>query len=567
MNKTITMNLSGMIFHIEEDAYERLNKYLATIKGYFMNSEGKDEIMNDIESRIAEMLQEKVSQTKQAVLMADVESVISQMGKPEDFAGDNPQTESTQENPYEKVNTNTGRRRRVFRDTDDKVLGGVCSGVANYFDFDPIWLRGAFAISFFVFGSGLLVYIILWIIMPEAKTTAEKLEMRGEKVDVNNIGKAVSEEFEDLKKRMKDFGDGIDTKNTTERVKRSTSRAGDFIGDVLRNIFAILGKIFSVAFIIFGLIFLIILLATLFGKNLIHVNNNDTAFSFNIYDMMSSTFPEGLSIELMVTGLVLFFGLPLLSLIYSGIRYLFGIKQKNKIVSYTSSILWLTGLVILIYGVFRITDDFSQDASNKERIALVNPHSDTLYLSAPKISTYGYNDDDVYDSRIRIDNWTLLSNGGKTSSFGYPTLDIVYTDSDSIELVAIKSASGPNKKEAAYRANHISYNIIQKDSLLEFDPQFQIEGDNKWRDQGVKLVLKVPRNKVVFIGASMKYIIYDVDNVTNTFDHDMVNRRWLMTKDGLQCIDCDGLDDYRDQHPHHPVPPVSPDAPEDPSEI
>ena len=147
MNRTITMNLSGIIFHIEEDAYDRLNKYLATIKGYFKDSEGRDEIMSDIEGRIAEMLGEKVSTTKQAVLIIDVESVIAVMGKPEDIASENdiPPTNSNnaQAAADTKMDYSGSRRRRIFRDPDDKIIGGVCSGIANYFDFDPIWLRAA----------------------------------------------------------------------------------------------------------------------------------------------------------------------------------------------------------------------------------------------------------------------------------------------------------------------------------------------------------------------------------------------------------------------------------------
>src|ERR1043166_3707171 len=245
MKKTITMNLSGIIFHIEEDAYDKLNKYLSTIRGYFKDSEGRDEIMNDIEARIAEMLQEKVSNTKQAVLMPDVESVIAVMGKPEDFAGSEESSDEKKEEPREKQNyssSGSNRRRRVFRDPDDKVFGGVCSGISNYFDVDPLWLRAAFAIAFFVFGSGLLLYIILMIIIPKAKTSAEKLEMRGEKVDINNIGKVVNEEFEDFKKRMKEY----DTKENREKVRTSTEKVGDFISDVFMNIVHILAKVFSV---------------------------------------------------------------------------------------------------------------------------------------------------------------------------------------------------------------------------------------------------------------------------------------------------------------------------------
>ena len=246
MNKTITMNLSGIIFHVEEDAYEMLNKYLSTIKGYFNDSDGRDEIMSDIEARIAEMLQEKVNNTKQAILKMDVENVIALMGKPEEFATD---SENTQQSNSESSQTEFStadanyQRKRVFRDPDDKIIGGVCSGIANYFGFDPIWLRGIFAISFFIFGTGLLLYIILCIIIPKAKTTAEKLEMRGEKVDVNNISRAVNEEFDDFKKRMEKFGKDVGSKENRERVRTSTEKAADLIGDVLRNIFKFLGKI------------------------------------------------------------------------------------------------------------------------------------------------------------------------------------------------------------------------------------------------------------------------------------------------------------------------------------
>lgn len=569
MNKTITMNLSGIIFHIEEDAYEMLNKYLSTIKGYFHDSEGRDEIMSDIESRIAEMLQEKVSTTKQAVLKMDVESVIAVMGKPEDFAGDNSEnTKKESTGTDNKTSEDRGKRRRVFRDPDDAVVSGVCSGIANYFDFDPIWLRAAFAISFFVFGSGLILYIILWMIIPKAKTTAEKLEMRGEKVDINNIGKTVNEEFEEFKQRMEKFGDEVGSKENRQRVRTTTQKAGDFIGDVLKNIFQIVGKVFSVILIVFAVFLIVVLLGSLFGRNFIHVNTNNTDFSYSIYDMMHSIFPSDLPIELAVIGLVLFLGLPLLSMIYGGIRCLFGIKQKNKIVSYTSTILWLTGLAFIIYVVYQISDDFKEDATSKQNIELVSTKSDTLFLSVKNYDKYGLDKDadENYDSRILIDNWTLLKKDGKTTSLGYPKFDIVMNEVDSVELIAIKTASGIDKKEAFYRAKQISYGVSQKDSLIEFNPQFDIQDGDKWRNQNLRLVLKIPVGKVVFLSGNMKHIINDIDNVTDTYDGDMVNRRWKMTNRGLECVDCEGLEDYEKVHHKYddvPAPPASPALPEE----
>ena len=564
MNKTITMNLSGIIFHIEEDAYEMLNKYLSTIKGYFHDSEGRDEIMSDIESRIAEMLQEKVSTTKQAVLKMDVESVISVMGKPEDFAGDHTEGQKNESKTENNAPFEGNKRRRVFRDPDDAVVSGVCSGISNYFDLDPIWLRGAFAISFFVFGSGLILYIILWMIIPKAKTTAEKLEMRGEKVDINNIGKTVNEEFEEFKQRVDKFGKEMGSKENRQRVRTSTEKLADFLSDVFKNIFQILGKIFSVIFIVFAVFMIVLLLGSLFGRNFIHVSTNGSDFSYSIYDMMHSVFPNDLPIEYAVIGLVLFLGLPLLSMIYGGVRHLFGIKQKNKIVSYTTSILWLTGLAFIIYVIYQVSDDFKEDATSKQNIELVSIKSDTLYLTAKNIDKYGINDEDDYDSRILIDNWTLLKKNGKTTSLGYPKFDIVMNENDSIELVAIKSASGYDKKEALYRAKHISYSIYQKDSLIELNPEFDIEEGDKWRNQNLRLVLKIPVGTVVFLSPSLKHIIYDIDNVTDTYDKEMLNRRWKMTNRGLECIDCDGLEE--DMEHLHKVPSVlaPPSVPEVP---
>lgn len=558
------MNLSGIIFHIEEDAYEMLNKYLSTIKGYFKDSEGRDEIMSDIESRIAEMLQEKVSTTKQAVLKMDVESVIAVMGKPEDFAGDDTNNSKTESKTESSTSFDGSKRRRVFRDPDDKVIGGVCSGIANYFDFDPIWLRAAFALSFFVFGSGAVLYIILCMIIPKAKTTAEKLEMRGEKVDINNISKAVNEEFEEFKQRMEKFGKDVGSKENKDRVRTSTEKAGDFIGDVLKNIFTMLGKIFSVILIIIAVFFIIVLLGSLFGRNFIHMNINDVDFSYSIYDMMHSIFPNDLPIEFAVIGLVLFLGLPLLSMIYGGIRHLFGIKQKNKIVGYTTSILWFTGLAFIIYVVYQVSDDFREDATSKHNIELVSSKSDTLYLSVKQLHKYGMNDEESYDSRIMIDNWTLLKNNGKSTSFGFPTFDIVMNDKDSVELVEIKSASGKDKKEALYRAKHISYSVMQKDSMLELNPQFDIDADDKWRNQNLKLVLKIPVGKVVFLSPGMKHIIYDIDNVNNTYDNDMLGRRWKMTSQGLECVDCEGLEYFNHEDGAHIPPPPAP-APIEPT--
>ena len=202
MNKTVTVNIGGMVFHIEELAYEKMKKYLEAIRGYFTSSDGRDEIIQDIESRMAEMFNERIGTARQVVTEEDVEFVINAMGKPEQVAGED---EESNQNSYSGSARTTGERpyRRLYRDPEDRVIAGVCSGFSHYVGIDPIWIRLAFAVAFFIFGSGLLLYIILGFIIPKAQTPAEKLEMRGEPVNINNIRKTVEEEVADEQIRQK----------------------------------------------------------------------------------------------------------------------------------------------------------------------------------------------------------------------------------------------------------------------------------------------------------------------------------------------------------------------------
>src|ERR1700739_1307377 len=178
MKKTINISLGSIVFHIEEDAPQKLSAYLDAISSSMQGSEGQAEIMGDIEARIAELLQPKVNSFKQVISITDVEEVIGIMGNPEEFATGNAETKKEEPlNTGEKGRYQYGERR-IFRDTDDKVLGGVCSGLAYHFGIDPIWLRLGFGLSIFLGGFGLLLYILMLIIIPKAQTAAEKLEMR-----------------------------------------------------------------------------------------------------------------------------------------------------------------------------------------------------------------------------------------------------------------------------------------------------------------------------------------------------------------------------------------------------
>jgi phage shock protein PspC (stress-responsive transcriptional regulator) len=197
MKKTITVNLNGIVFNIDDDAYLYLENYLKKIETHFSGQEGAAEIMNDIEGRIAELLNERTGYQRRVVTLSDIESVVRTMGNPGDFS-DTAETDFKDE----RKSYYTYRRRRVYRDPDNRVLGGVCGGLGAYLSMDPLILRILFIVIFFGFGAGLLIYIILWIIIPEAKTTAQKLEMRGDPVNISNIGNFIRDEFDHVKKNF-----------------------------------------------------------------------------------------------------------------------------------------------------------------------------------------------------------------------------------------------------------------------------------------------------------------------------------------------------------------------------
>ena len=204
MKKTFNINLGGIVFHIDEDAYDLLDKYLSNLRIHFSKEEGAEEIVHDMELRISELFSERLNEKKQVITLKDVEEIIAQMGKPEEFS------EDTTQDTNEYIKEEKGPKR-LFRDPDNKVIGGVCSGISAYFGWDvtilrilliilafPIFWNGAFIIKGIV-----LFYIIAWIIIPEANTATEKLSMKGMQVNVENIGKTVTDGFEKVNDYVK----------------------------------------------------------------------------------------------------------------------------------------------------------------------------------------------------------------------------------------------------------------------------------------------------------------------------------------------------------------------------
>lgn len=537
MNKTVTINISGIIFHIEEDAYEKLSKYLAAIKSLFNKADGGNEIMSDIEARIAEMLQGKTSAVKQVVLMSDVDYVIDNMGKPEEFVPDATESTASEEQSY---NDDERVTRRLFRDGDNKVIGGVCSGIGHYFGFDPVWLRIALLLLFFFAGSGLLLYIILWIAIPEAKTTADKLKMRGEKADINNISKAVKEEAEQLKKRMEKYGK--DFRDLSDRAvpRNAAEKTVDFITDVLTNIGRVMFKVLGVLMVIFGIIFFLGLFSSIFGMSFMTTNVEGN-------EWIDMVLLDGRDFYLGLIGIAIFVGTPIIMMIYAGVKILFKVRYSNRWVNLSAGIIWLIGFAMLIYVGTRTSQDFTKVAKLRETIDV--QQSDTLILKMNELAV-DYGELNVSDKgeegernfyRGHRTGYMIGEHNKVKYLLGNASMNVIKSQTGKTELVIVKEARGNSKDMARMRAKHIAYNVTQKNNELLFDDLFRVNSVDKFRKQDVTAILKIPVGTVVYLDESLDGLIYDIENVTNTYDGDMIRRRWKMTEVGLVCVDCVGL--------------------------
>ena len=193
MKITVSINIGGMAFHIDEDAYTELKIYLRNLDRYFAKEPGSAEIMADIEARIADLLKARINDYKQVATIQDVREVINTLGTPEDISDDSG-------SGHDRLG-NIGYHR-MYRDPDNRIIAGVCSGMAAYWRIDPWIVRVIFIIISLPGGLGILIYVILWIVLPEAKTTAQKIEMKGEPVNIHNIKDSVKQEFDNVKEKM-----------------------------------------------------------------------------------------------------------------------------------------------------------------------------------------------------------------------------------------------------------------------------------------------------------------------------------------------------------------------------
>jgi len=208
MKKTLTVNISGIVFHIDEDAYARLSDYLDRLERHFKNDPGKKDILSGIEERLADIFRGKKQDERQVVSLDDVREAIAQLGEPAEISGtDEGQDERKEEGSrrYDDQTYEQAPPKRLYRDPENKYIGGVCGGLGAYFNVDPVWMRIIFLLMLFSGGFGLLLYVVLWIIIPKARTAADRLSMRGERINISNIEKTIREDIKDIKRNIENL--------------------------------------------------------------------------------------------------------------------------------------------------------------------------------------------------------------------------------------------------------------------------------------------------------------------------------------------------------------------------
>lgn len=505
MKKTVTANISGIVFHIDEDAYDKLNLYLARIREKLATEEGRDEILSDIEGRIAEMFQEKLNTSKKVITIDDVKEVIGQLGEPEQFESTEGETQSNSQSNYYEERT----EKRLYRDPDDKYIAGVSGGLGAFFNIDPIWMRIGFVVTTFIYGFGPILYIILWIVVPKARTTAEKLEMRGRKVNLSNIEKTIKDELNDLKKNFKEFSE--ETKQhfkKKENFKQARNKTASVAADILRA----LSKVVGVVLILVTFAMIVALISGLYMVPF-GIHESTGIWLLSVPEILGALLSSQAWIQATLAALILIIGIPLLWILLAGIRLLFEIKTSSKYLAAFTFILWLAAAGTLALAAVNGVRNFSAEHTVHQENDITTSDWPNIYL---KLDEQILLDSGIDQGRNSISTWQMMWSETGNTAMGKPELRIKKSNNDLITLEIIKESRGISPTQARINTESIQYNFLQTDSLLILNPVFYFEKEAGWRNQEVKLELYLPENKIAVLEKNLQRsmrVRYDEDVV------------------------------------------------------
>ncbi|WP_425392701.1 PspC domain-containing protein [Ekhidna sp.] len=588
MKKNISINIGGIIFHIEEDGYDKLKNYLDSVNTYFSSFEDSKEIIDDIEGRIAEIFLSKLDEGKQIITKEDVNDLIATMGTTKDFEASieaEPETEkekekeekeedASQEEPksaYEKAKRlyRDNKRKviggvaagianyfgidpiwvrllmlaflfniffwglsgfiflvyiilwiavpgndsleddkavkKLFRSTDDRVLGGVSGGIASYFGTDPVVIRVIFVISIFLGGAGLLVYIILWIITPEARSITEKMQMQGEPVTISNIEENVKKSL-----NVKEGEENVFVKILLfpfRLIAIIFKALGEILGPLLKFAVEALRIAVGVFLVFLGFVLMItftISLAVLFGvggamESWVHFGD------LPVQEFFSSMSTVAIA-SAYITSMV-----PSLAILLVGLMIIVKKKVTNALVAWSMFGLWLLGLIGLAISVPSMIRDYSVESTFKE---------ERSYPMNEGVTELKLNDLD-WDNYNSVD---LKIRG--------------YDDTASYLLELEFDARGYSRTNARENGEAVDYIVTQEGNTFYFDSEITF-GDAPFRFQDVSATFYVPYGKVFKMDYKLREILRNTLWIHDYDSRDLGDNEWVFDEDGLSCITCD----------------------------
>ena len=586
MKKVININFQGRILPIEEMAYENLKQYIESLRTYFDLEEGKDEIINDIECRVAELCEDRLKKGAVCITEQDIDLIITSIGRPADFeaqdgfeANTNANAGTNQAQANGQTASGQTYQKRLYRDEQNKVLGGVCSGIANYLNLDPIIIRILwillFGISFFAYlllwiavpstsvkevggvrkrlfrdldkkviggvcagmskylgvkvgiirvlfllptillivnwnhfhlfqfwdfddfsnifdvtfmPGPIFVYIVLWLVLPEARTSADKLEMMGEKVDINSIKNAIQTDLEGFGKRAKTWGTSFDKKQASNTENTNTTGANNTNSgagglDQRKGCFYFFGRTITIlmkAFVYFILgIITISILAALFGVGVA---------TTGLLPLKKFILEDGLQSWAFIGTILFFIWVPVIGIVTAIIRKIAGFKNSNIWVRSSFIALWVLGWVCLFYFISSVGNSFSKhNQPNEKSISLVNPAVDYLEVTAaPKMKYYEQRWFNIEPFQFLNDDTVRVRN---------LKIRIVQSKTDSFDIKYVTMSNGKSISEANLLAEKINFSVMQQDSSLFLDRGIAITKKDKFRNQHVIMTIAVPVGK------------------------------------------------------------------------
>ncbi len=527
MNKIVNINVGGYPFQIDSDAYEYLSGYLGSIHQHFEASEGYDEITGDIETRLAELFQDQLG-NRPIVTQADVKAAVGIMGMPEEFGAE--PIEEFQAHSRTKKGIKTGKR--LFRNSEDKVLGGVCSGLSAYFGIkDPLWVRLILLIlTLTSIGFLAVAYILLWVIVPEAVTASDRLAMRGETVNVSNIGKIIEEEIEELPKRFSEAGETISKEFKSQKKNLRGASTGirgfinkifSLIAQVFRSLLRAIGHLWRPLLVIVSFALAIALIVTWAAGAISFVMSMPLAG----YILPNAPWMAGLG----YTNLFLIIGIPLLALFFLAMRGWTKLRLNNY---------WRAGLgafwvvnVISLLGIGMFTArQFNAGVGEDGAASVFSTSSDTIYLKSSHLT--GAED---YLFRVFGDNELVLADDHLLVEG--VRIDLLRSESSQFQSAQHYYSRGKNQEEAHDLIRKVDFSIDKNDNVWTIPTSIKVQKGEKYRAQNVRLTIRIPDGKHVVYDKGISEAInrFDRADGDRTYWRHAEDKVWTMTESGLTC--------------------------------